>query len=145
MAPLHWYSHRSGRLTNHLGKFILIAAGCKGRLKLLLHQIQNFLHSTFLLFCTSYRCKTAPAVKPEQSYIFSHTNELYTGQILAGSCIDLDPVADLYEQRYAYNSAGLYSCRLACTGCCIALKARLCLSDLQLYKRGGSTENTLLL
>ena len=74
-------------------------------------------------------------MKPEQSYIFSHTNELYTGQILAGSCIDLDPVADLYEQRYAYNSAGLYSCRLACTGCCIALKARLCICDLQLYKK----------
>ena len=87
--------------------------------------------------------QNCPGSEAEQSYIFSHTNELYTGQILAGSCIDLDPVADLYEQRYAYNSAGLYSCRLVCTGCCIALKARLCICDLQLYKRGGSTENTL--
>ena len=62
-------------------------------------------------------------------------NGLYSGEILAGSGIDLDLVSGLYEERNGNLCSGLNDSGLACTGSGITLESGLGLSDLELYKK----------
>ena len=59
---------------------------------------------------------------------------LSSGQILAGSRVDLDHIADIAEQRNADCSACLNCSGLCGTGCGIAFEAGLGLRDLKFYE-----------
>ena len=69
------------------------------------------------------------------SRLFYYKVQLYTGQILTCSGINLDLVSLLYEQRNVYVCTCLNSSRLGSTCSGISLESRLCLCNLKLYEK----------
>ena len=71
------------------------------------------------------------------SHIAMKGLKLYSGEILAGSGVDLDLVSGVNEERNLNLCACLNGSGLGCAGSGVTLEAGLGLGDVELYEERG--------